>query len=159
MLLLLLPYPAASFCSSMARVTSMTRTTAVLSGFALICIGILSGCHTTDPTVEPGPDGTVACYLKVESSRPGVTIETNSVFAGKTPLTVKVFGDVNGTFHNFGSPEFVLRAVPPMTNEFTQIHSFRAGKRSEPGDKIPGLVFFDMSKPSGGLIIDAIPDR
>jgi len=122
-------------------------------------IGLAAGCGTTRPDSESGPDHTSAYYIRVESSVPDVTIETNDVAAGKTPLTLKVFGDSPGTFHNFGSSQYSLRAVPLSTNQFAQARSFRTGKGSHRGERIPGLIFFDMSQPSGGVLIDSIPDR
>jgi hypothetical protein len=101
----------------------------------------------------------LAYFIKVESSVPGAGVETNGVFAGKTPLTLKVFGDYPGYFHNFGSPEFVLRASPENTNEFFQTRTFRTGRGSTPGDRIPGFIFLDLSQPGGGVIIDLAPDR
>lgn len=120
--------------------------------------GLWNGCQTASPD-QRGPDRTVAYYINVDSSVPGVAIETNTVIAGKTPLALKVFGDVTGGFHNFGSTEFVIRAIAPSTNEFTQTKSFRTGKNSPPGDRIPGIIFFDMSRPTSGLSIDSIPER
>ena len=120
--------------------------------------GLCAGCQTAGDA-ERGPDRTVAYYVQIESSVPGITVETNHAVAGQTPLTLKVFGDVPGCFHNFGSPEFVLRAVPSSTNEFAQTKVFRTGNRSVPGDQIPGVVFFNMSQPTGGLLIDSIPAR
>ncbi len=117
---------------------------------------VLAGCQTPDE--ERGPEKTVAQYVKVESSVPGVTIETNGVYAGKTPLTLRIFGDSVGTFHSFGAPEYVLRALPLSTNQFLQTKVFRAG-RSGAGDLIPGLVFFDMSKPEGAMQIDSFPQK
>src|SRR2546430_675113 len=76
-------------------------------------------CLTRDPNVEPGPQGTIAYYMRIESSRPGLSIETNQVFAGRTPLSLKVFGDVLGTFHNFGNPQYVVLGIPAATNEFS----------------------------------------
>ncbi len=124
-------------------------------------LGLLAatGCGTTGSDSESGPEHTVAYYIKIESSLPEITIETNHVVAGKTPLTLKVFGDPPGTFHNFGSPDYSLRALPLSTNEFPQARIFRTGKRSTPGERIPGLVFFDLSQPAGGVLIDSIPDR
>ncbi len=121
--------------------------------------GVLAGCQTSAPDSERGPDRTIAYYVKVESSEPGVTIETNKVYAGKTPLTLKVFGDVTGTFHNFGSPEYTLGALPLTSNQFVQTRVFRTGKSSAPGDRIPGLIFFDMTRQTGGVLIDSIPDK
>ena len=118
----------------------------------------MAGCRTA-PDTESGPEHTVAYYVKVESSLPGVTIETNKVVAGQTPLTLKIFGDAAGSFHDFGNPEFVVRALPPSTNEFVQTKAFRTGKDSGSGERIPGLIFFDMSQRSGGLMIDSIPTR
>lgn len=122
-------------------------------------IAAVAGCETTGPEGGSGPEHTVAYYIEVESSVPDVTIETNNVAAGKTPLTLKIFGDPPGTFHNFGAPNYSLRALPPSTNDFAQEHSFRAGKRNEPGERIPGVIFLDVSKPAGVAIIDSIPDR
>jgi hypothetical protein len=120
---------------------------------------LLVGCHTGDPSIEPGPNHTVAHYLRIESSVPGVDIETNQVMAGKTPLTLKIFGDVGGTFHDFGSPQYIVRALPQTTNQFLQTRTFRAGNSSNPGDRIPGLLFFDMHQPGSGTVIDSFPDR
>lgn len=131
------------------------NSVALLAGLCLAA----GGCGTSAPNTERGPERTVAQYVKVESSVPGVSIETNNVFAGKTPLTLVVFGDAPGTFHNFGKPQFVLRALPLSTNQFLQTKVFRAGKGSAPGDSIPGLVFFDMSQPSGAMQIDTFPEK
>ena len=120
--------------------------------------GFLSGCQTSAPDTEQGPDKTLAQYVHVESSVPGIRIETNGVYAGNTPLTLKIFGDPPGTFHDFGNPHFILRALPLTTNQFTQTKVFRAGKRST-GDPIPGLVFFDMSQPNSAMQIDTFPER
>jgi hypothetical protein len=120
---------------------------------------LFSGCKTSPVGTESGPEHTVACFIQVEASVPGVTIETNHVVAGMAPLTLKVFADASETFHNFGSPEFVLTAKPASTNYFVQTRIFRAGKGSAPGDRIPGLVFFDMNQRSGSLLIDSIPSR
>ena len=101
----------------------------------------------------------MAHYLKVESSVPGISVETNGVYAGQTPLTLRVFGDSTGTFHNFGTPQYVLRALPQTTNQFLETKVFRAGNRSVPGDSIPGLVFFDMSQAQGAMQIDSFPEK
>src|SRR5947209_17646578 len=121
-----------------------------LAGLGLTCT--LLGCRDLAPEGERGPDGTIAYYLSIESSHPGVSIETTPVIAGKTPLSVRIFGDPPGTFHNSGSPEYVLHAIPSTTNEFAQTRVFRTGKPSAQGDKIPGVIFFDMSQQTGGLL-------
>jgi hypothetical protein len=125
----------------------------------LVMTGMVVGCRTSAPDEESGPGHTVAYYISVESSVPNVTIQTNQVVAGKTPLILKVLGDEPGSFHNFGSPEFVVQALPPSTNEFSQTKTFRSGKGTIPGDRIPGVIFFDMSQRSGGIMIDSIPSR
>ena len=134
----------------------MNRILITIGGLGLICT---FGCRDLAPEGERGPDGTIAYYLSIESSHPGVSIETNHVFAGKTPLTVQIFGDPPGTFHNSGSSEYVLHAIPSTTSEFAQTRVFRTGKPSAPGDKIPGVIFFDMSQQTGGLLIDSFPDK
>jgi hypothetical protein len=142
------------------RIGRRERIRAATFAVVLYLASLLTACRTTTPDSEHGSDKTAAFYLKVESSVPGVTIETNNVFAGKTPLTLRIFGDSQGsTFHNFGSPEYVLRALPLTTNQFLQTRVFKTGKGSAPGEKIPGLIFFDMSQQSGGLIIDTFPDK
>jgi hypothetical protein len=75
------------------------------------------------------------------------------------PLSLKLFCDVPGTFHNFGSSEFMLQALPLGTNQFLQTKVFKTGKHSNPGERIPGLVFFNRNQPNSGLIIDSIPDK
>ena len=135
----------------------MHRTTAAIT---LVSAALLVSCNTPPfHTGETGPDGTLPYFMSVESSEPGASIETNHVFAGKTPLTIKVFGDYPGNFHDFGSPEFVLRVSPENTNEVIQTRIFRTGRGSTPGDRIPGLVFLDLAQPGTGAIIDSTPDK
>jgi hypothetical protein len=141
----------------MNKESDMNRTFGSL--VILSAVGLVTGCQSSSSDTERGPDRTVAYYIKVDSSMPGVAIETNKVIAGKTPLTLRVFGDVAGGFHNLGSPEFLVRALPSNTNEFTQTKSFRTGKNSAPGDRIPGFIFFDMSRPTSGISIDSVPER
>jgi hypothetical protein len=131
----------------------------VIAAILLSSAWILAGCRSASADTETGPNRTIADYLRIESSVPGVNIETNNVLAGKTPLTLKIFGDVSGTFHNFGSSEYIVRALPLTTNQFLQTRVFRTGKSSSPGDKIPGLLFFDMSQQGSGVLIDSIPDK
>jgi hypothetical protein len=118
--------------------------------------GILAGCETTPPE-DIGPNKTEAYYVQVESSVPGVVIETNNAVAGTTPLTLKIFGDSPGNFHNFGSPEYRMRAIPPFTNgdEIVQTRVFKTG-HSGSGDRIPGVIFFNMNQQSGAVLIDSL---
>jgi hypothetical protein len=134
----------------------MYRTNAAI---ALLSAASLLGCKAAFHSGESGPKGTLAYFIKVESSVPGAAVETNGVFAGKTPLTLKLFGDYPGYFRDFGSPEFVLRVLPENSNHFIQTRIFRTGHGSAPGDRIPGFVFVDLSQPNGGVILDLAPDR
>ncbi|MGV3774180.1 MAG: hypothetical protein ACO1QB_14865, partial [Verrucomicrobiales bacterium] len=49
---------------------------------------------------------------------------------------------------NFGSFEYVIKAIPANTNLFTQTKIFRTGGWFSQEDQIPGRIYFDMSKPS-----------
>jgi hypothetical protein len=132
----------------------MMRT---LAAAMLLTTAALVGCSTTSDPSESA-HATVAYHIKVEASEPGVTIETNNVYAGKTPLRLQVFGDKNAAFRNVGSPEFVVHAVPLSTNQFAQTQTFSTGNKSTPGDHIPGLIFFDMHQPGGSFTIDLMPE-
>src|SRR6478672_2917285 len=102
------------------------RTHLILAGLA--AIGLLAGCDTIPPGAERGPNGTMAYYVPITSSEPGVRIEANGEVVGTTPLTLKIWGDPDGTFHDFGSYEYVVRAIPVRTNQFVQARVFRTGK-------------------------------
>ena len=108
-------------------------------------IVLLAGCETIPPGAERGPDGTMAYNVIVESSEPGVKIKVNNEDAGVTPLTLKIFGNPNGTFHDFGSRHYVVQAFPFHTNQFVQTRVFGTGRGSRE-DFIPHQIFFDMSK-------------
>jgi hypothetical protein len=106
---------------------------------------ILSGCASPDPAgTERGPQGTIAYNVPVESSEPGAKIEVNYQFVGATPTTIKIFGDRDGTFHNFGSDEFIVRAYPPRASQYPQTKIFKTGAFSIRDDKIPQKIFFDF---------------
>src|SRR6267142_6981773 len=110
---------------------------------------LLSGCATPEPAgTEHGPQGTIAYNVPVESSEPGAKIEVNYQFIGATPTTIKIFGDRDGTFHNFGSDEFIVRAYPPHAGDFPQTKIFKTGAFGIRDDKIPQKIFFDFS-PTG----------
>jgi hypothetical protein len=118
---------------------------------------LITGCASTPPDVEKGPNGTIAYYVQVESSEPGVRIEADNDYIGKTPLTLKIFGDRDGTFHNFGSSEYVIRAFPANTNQYMQTKVFRTGGWFSQEDKIPTRVYFDMNQKTSGFTIDLPP--
>jgi len=109
----------------------------------------LSGCakDATNPGAERGPEGTYAYNVPIEASLPNTRIEVNYKMAGTAPLTVKVFGDRDGTFHNFGSDDYTVRAYPPDTNYYPQTKIFKTGAFSIKDDKIPEKIFFDFGEP------------
>jgi hypothetical protein len=125
--------------------------------FAVLTIGcsdLFVACST--PNVEHGPQGTIAYYVEVEASDPGVRIEANEEYTGKTPVTLKIFGDKDGTFHNFGSSDYVIRAFPISTNQNVQTKVFRTGGWFSQEDRIPKKIYFDMNQ-KAGFSIDVRP--
>src|SRR4030095_1071321 len=106
------------------------------------------GC-ATDPATsankpEKGPGGTIAYLVEVESSEPGARIEANNEYIGKAPLTLKIFGDKDGTFHNFGSYNYTIKGYPVKPGQQPQTKEFRTGGWFTPEDRIPKKLFFDF---------------
>jgi hypothetical protein len=120
------------------------KTLDLFVGFA--AAAFLTGCQTLPPGAEPGPHGTMAYDVLVEASEPGARIEANGEYMGNTPIHLKVFGDPDGTFHDFGSLYFTIRALPLATNQFVQTRFFRTGHGLTPEDRIPQRIFFDMNQ-------------
>lgn len=73
------------------------------------------------------PQGTIAYEIEIESSDPGARVEVNGDTLGKTPLKLKVFGDRDGTFHNFGSRDYVVKCYPVQPSQRVQSKAFRTG--------------------------------
>lgn len=118
----------------------------VLAGIAVAAF--IAGCATPiPPGAERGPNGTIAYDVPIEASAPGARIEVNGSDVGNTPVTVKIFGDPDGTFHDFGSEDFVIRALPLSTNQYTQVRAFGTGHMFGPEDRIPSQIYFDMNQP------------
>jgi hypothetical protein len=115
---------------------------------SLLVAVLIAGCETVPPGAERGPHGTMAYDVLVEASAPGAQIEANGQKAGGTPVHLKIFGDPDGTFHDFGSPTFVIKASPVITNQFEQVRVFGTGKWFGPEDHIPKQIFFDMNQPT-----------
>jgi len=112
-------------------------------------LAFFTGCQTPlPPGTERGPHGTIAYMVPVEASDPGVKIFANGREAGTAPLTLKIFGDRDGTFHDFGAYEFVVQAVPVRTNQHVQTKVFLTGKMFTPEDRIPDRIYFDMNQPA-----------
>src|SRR5437879_996873 len=121
----------------------MTR--AWIHGASLVAAVLLAGCATIPPGAERGPHGTMAYDVLVEASAPGARIEANGMDAGNTPVHLKIFGDPDGTFHDFGSEYYVIRAFPLTTNQFPQVKMFGTGHMFGPEDRIPQRLYFDMN--------------
>ena len=122
-----------------------TKWALAVSGAAAL---VLVGCQSLPPGAEPGPHGTMAYNVPVEASAPGARIEVNGQDVGEAPVNIKIFGDPDGTFHDFGSYYYVVKAFPVSTNQFAQTRVFRTGHMLTPEDHIPGKIYFDMNQPA-----------
>jgi hypothetical protein len=120
----------------------------LLAASSLSAVLFLAGCQTPlPPGAERGPHNTMAYDVLVESSPPGARIEANGEDVGPAPVHIKIFGDPDGTFHDFGSFYYVVRALPTGTNQFVQTRLFRTGHALTPEDRIPQRIYFNMSQP------------
>lgn len=122
--------------------------TAFIYPASLVAAAFLTGCQTLPPGAERGPNGTMAYDVLVEASEPGARIEANGQDMGSTPVHLKIFGDPDGTFHDFGSPYYEIRALPLSTNQFEQTRFFGTGQWFGPEDHIPKQIHFDMNQKS-----------
>ena len=115
-----------------------------------IIISTLAGCATSsDPNAERGPDGTIVYNVPVDSSEAGARIEVNGESVGATPMTLRIHGDRDGSFHNFGSYDFIIRAYPPGPGRPSQTKVYHTGALMGQEDKIPEKIHFDFGpKPS-----------
>jgi hypothetical protein len=98
---------------------------------------------------EKGLDGTIGYSVRIESSEPGARVEVNEDTVGRTPLDLRVWGDRDGTFHNFGSSDFVIRVYPVQEGQSVQTKSFRTGGWFGQEDRVPKTLFFDLNLKSG----------
>ncbi len=119
-------------------------------------LSIMAGCAgTSSSSPEQGPGGTIAYMVKIESSEPGARVEVNDDFIGKTPVDLRVWGDKDGTFHNFGASDFVIRVTPVREGQSPQTKVFRTGGWFGQEDRIPNRLFFDLDqKNQGGFTVD-----
>jgi len=122
------------------------KTKLIWAGGA-VTVMFLAGCESVPPGVERGPHGTIAYDVLVEASEPGARIEANGSSVGNTPVHIKIFGDKDGTFHDFGSYYYAVRAFPVATNQFAQARFFGTGRHWAPEDHIPPSIYFDMNRP------------
>jgi len=116
--------------------------------WCLLIAGLAGGCATGGNEERGKQD-----YVQIESSDPGVRIEANGDYIGTAPLTLKIFGDKDGTFHNFGSKEYTIIAYPKNPTEHQQSKIFYTGGWWSREDQIPKKIYFDMNA------TDRISDR
>ena len=115
---------------------------------SLGAVALLAGCATPlPPGAEAGPHGTMAYVVSIDASEPDVRIEANGQSIGTAPVRLKIFGDRDGTFHDFGAYEYIIQAFPTKTNQFVQTRVFSTGKMFTPEDKIPRQIHFEMNQP------------
>ena len=132
-------------CAAVKLVCMNAKIAFLVPGLA--ALALLTGCETLPPNVEHGPHGTIAYVVSIEASEPGAKIEANGEYVGNTPVRIKIFGDRDGTFHDFGSPYYVIKALPLATNQYPQTAWFGTGRLFGREDKIPERINFDMTKP------------
>ncbi len=129
-----------------------SKTQSLIPLLTLLAAGCASG-----PTAKPerGQAGTIAYNVKIEASDPGARVEVNDDFVGVTPVEIKVWGDRDGTFHNFGSADFVIRVHPVHDGQSVQTKVFRTGGWFGQEDRVPQRLFFDLNqKAQGGFTVD-----
>lgn len=114
---------------------------------SLAAASLLVGCETVPEGADRGPHGTVPYNVAIEASEPDVKIHANGQYVGTAPLTLKIYGDKDGTFHDFGSYDYIVQAFPTKTNQFVQTRVFGTGRMFTPEDKIPPQIYFDMNQP------------
>jgi hypothetical protein len=122
---------------------------------SLTVAGLLIGCAAPlPPGAEPGPHHTMAYDVLVDASPPGARIEAEGNDLGNTPVHLKIFGDPDGTFHDFGSYTYIVRAFPVASNQYPQIRVFGTGKGFQREDRIPSKIYFDMNQPPAAYPAD-----
>jgi hypothetical protein len=121
--------------------------TKVIFAAGLAALVLVAGCESVPPGAERGPQGTIAYDVLIEASPPGARIEANGQPVGNTPVRIKIFGDKDGTFHDFGSYYYMVRALPLATNQFPQVRMFGTGRHFTHEDRVPDRIFFDMNQP------------
>jgi hypothetical protein len=122
------------------------------SAVPFLLAGLISaGCSTnSEGKPERGPDGTIGYRIQIESNEPGARVEVNDEHVGTTPLEIKVWGDRDGTFHNFGSDDYVITVFPLRDTQSRQTKVFRTGRWFAQEDKIPARLYFDLNQRNAG---------
>lgn len=130
----------------------MTRA-ATLCAIIVFEVALAACASRVQRNAEKGPHGTIAYSILIESSEPGARVEANDEYLGVTPIKLKIFGDKDGTFHNFGRDRYVIRVYPTRAGELVQTKTFNTGGRFAfdrnpwgPEDTIPKRLYFDLSQ-------------
>jgi len=123
--------------------TTAMKTLPLSACAAALAVAFATGC-TSDPNIEKGPQGTIAYNVPVDASEPGVRIEANGEDMGRTPMMLKIWGDKDGTFHNFGDSRYVVKAYPTKPGQYAQTKVFGTGGWFAPESKVPKKIFFEM---------------
>jgi hypothetical protein len=135
------------------------KTIAISAVSLMTVAAFLTGCETPlPPGAERGPHGTMAFDVLIEATPPGARIEANGQPIGNAPVHLKIFGDPDGTFHDFGSYYYMVRALPLTTNQYVQTRLFQTGHLLTPEDQIPQRIYFDMNQPAPNYPPPAPPD-
>ena len=131
----------------------MKTLTAILVECTFVML-LVSCASSGSGKPERGPEGTIAYHVQIEASEPDVRIEANNDYIGKAPLSLKIFGDKDGTFHNFGTDDYIIKAFPNKSGQRVQTKVFRTGRWFGREDKIPSRMYFDMNETAEGFTID-----
>ena len=123
------------------------KANSISSLMAAVAVSLLTGCETVPPGTDRGPHGTIPYNVTIEASEPDVQIHANGEYVGTAPMSLKIYGDKDGTFHDFGSYEYTVQAFPNKTNQFIQTRLFLTGRMFTPQDKIPSQIYFQMNQP------------
>jgi hypothetical protein len=124
-----------------------------LLAFGLVWLGV--GCASTSRGLG---GGTVPYEVKIETSESGSRIEVDGEVQGRSPLTVTIWGDKDGTFHGSGDGHTVFRAFPVREGQFVQTKRFLNGAQQfmfGQEDRIPKSLYFDLNQKPEGLEIIA----
>jgi len=116
-------------------------------GLMLTLLLCVTGCETTPPDPNRGPHGTIPYDVLIDATPPGANIEADGQVVGQTPVHLTIYGDKDGTFHDFGSYYYIIRALPVATNQYVQTRVFRTGRLFTPEDHVPQRIDFDMNQP------------
>ncbi|MDB6125757.1 MAG: hypothetical protein JWQ71_4750 [Pedosphaera sp.] len=131
----------------MVRHFSTMNAKLIFTAAGMTAALLFAGCQSIPPGAERGPNGTMAYDVLVDASAPGARIRANGADMGNTPVHLKIYGDPDGTFHDFGSYAYVVEALPLTTNQFAQTRYFQTGHLMTPEDHIPPQIYFDMNQP------------